>query len=214
MAFQAKLNRVIEYDEYTPVGGDPARGLKQFQGRVIAATNRRLAKGDEPGAMRMDLFHRFPQVIDVPPLRARVSDIPLLVDHFLDSASRQRGIQRPTMSAEEIRQLAGYSWPGNIRELKNVIENFVLARRLLAMGGAAASPDREEVADLGSLPYANAKRMAVRRFQQSYIRPILIACNGDLRAAAERMGLSLPGLRKVLGELDGTRADPTDPSVG
>jgi DNA-binding NtrC family response regulator len=90
-----------------------------------------------------------------------------------------------------------------VRELRNVVENFVLSRALPPLGDAAGA-QATQLADLGALPYAEAKRIAIRRFQEAYVRPILLARQGDLRAAAERMGLSLPGLKKVLAELEGS----------
>lgn len=180
------------------------RSKKQFLGRVVAATIHDPATAMAEGKLRSDLFHRFPHVVTVPPLRERLEDIPLLTDRFLDRATRMRGARRPAIELDDVRRLLAYSWPGNVRELRNVIENFVLSDVLPTLGAALAGPHATELADLGTLPYAEAKRIAVRRFQEAYVRPILMACHGDLRAAAERMELTLPGLKKVLAELEGS----------
>ncbi len=211
-AFQSKLNRVIEYNEFTPVGADPVRAKKQFAGRVVAATNRNLADAMAQGSLRQDLFHRFTHVLTVPPLRERRDDIPALVDHFLDRASRQRGLPRPSLHSEHMQRLCAYAWPGNVRELKNVVENFTISGALPALGTPGPKPGEApgaDFADLTAMPYADAKRIAVRRFQQAYVHPTLAACQGDHRLAAERMGLSLPGLKKVLAELEG-RTDSSE----
>jgi two-component system response regulator HydG len=201
-AFQAKLNRVIEYHEFTPVGGDPERSKKQFEGSIVATTNRDLREAMAAGSMRQDLYHRFSHVLTAPPLRERREDIPLLVDHFLERATRQQGARRPAVGPDEMRRLVAYGWPGNVRELKNVIENFAFSGCLPALGSRVREAGADPAEELCGLPYAEAKRIALRRFQEIYVRPVLAACQGDLRAAAERMGLSVPGLKKVLAELE------------
>ncbi|RMF84668.1 MAG: sigma-54-dependent Fis family transcriptional regulator, partial [Nitrospinota bacterium] len=124
LAFQTKLLRVVETGEFFRVGS--TRPL-QADVRLISATNRDLKKACAEGRFREDLFYRLSVVqIHLPPLRERVEDIPLLVAHFLALHSRQlkkkvRGIHPEAMAA-----LTRYSWPGNIRELENVIERAVI----------------------------------------------------------------------------------------
>jgi transcriptional regulator with GAF, ATPase, and Fis domain len=95
--------------------------------RVIAATNRDLKQEIAAGRFRQDLYYRlntFP--IEVPPLRARLDDIPLLVEHALGEASRRMNLKCLSLTVQQIRQLQSYDWPGNIRELHNVLERAVI----------------------------------------------------------------------------------------
>lgn len=121
---QAKLLRVLQESEFTRVGGSQ---VIVCDVRVIAATNRDLKRAMAEGGFREDLFYRlnvFP--IEMPPLRDRPSDIPLLVAHLAEIVSEQIGIAPPQVTADAIRALRGYRWPGNIRELRNVIERCAL----------------------------------------------------------------------------------------
>ena len=124
---QAKLLRVLQDQEFERVGG--TRTLK-VDARVITATNRDLGEMVKVGSFRSDLFYRlhvFP--IEVPPLRERREDILLLVDYFLQKFARKLGKPLKAISERSMEQLVRYAWPGNIRELQNVIERAaVLAR--------------------------------------------------------------------------------------
>jgi transcriptional regulator with GAF, ATPase, and Fis domain len=119
-----KLLRVLQEQEFEPVGG--TRTLK-VDVRVMAATNRDLSKAVADGAFRADLFYRlnvFP--IMVPPLRERVADIPLLVHYFVSKYAGKIGRAIEEVSQETLDQLLAYAWPGNIRELENVIERAII----------------------------------------------------------------------------------------
>jgi len=121
---QVALLRVLQEREFERVGGS---GLIQTDVRVIAATNRDLEAEIAAGRFRSDLFYRlnvFP--IEMPPLRKREEDIPLLVEYFIDRYARKAGKTFDTVSSESFRLLRSYSWPGNIRELQNVIERSVI----------------------------------------------------------------------------------------
>jgi formate hydrogenlyase transcriptional activator len=124
---QAKLLRVLQDQEFERVGG--TRTLK-VDARMIAATNRNLGEMVKAGSFRSDLFYRlhvFP--IEVPPLRERREDIPLLVNYFLQRFARKLGKPLKVVSERSMDQLVRYTWPGNVRELQNVIERAaVLAR--------------------------------------------------------------------------------------
>lgn len=121
---QAKLLRVLEEGEIERVGGcRPVR----VDVRVIVATHRDLEKQSEAGAFRKDLFHRvyvFP--LRLPPLREHTEDIPPLVAHFVEQISRQNGWKPKPVSEAALDALIGYSWPGNIRELRNCVERLLL----------------------------------------------------------------------------------------
>ena len=124
LAMQAKLLRVLEQGEVERIGGDKPVKVNV---RVIVATHRNLEEQVRQGGFRQDLFHRiyvFPVVL--PPLRERVEDIPALVNHFAAQITRQNGWKEVTFAPEAMQALQGYSWPGNIRELRNVVERLLL----------------------------------------------------------------------------------------
>jgi len=127
---QSKLLRVLQEKCYERVGEDRTR---QADVRVIAATNRLLEQAVAAGRFREDLYYRlsvFP--IQVPPLRERMEDIALLAQHFIESSVRELGCPKPRLTSAAIAKLQNYHWPGNIRELRNVIERAIIISR----GGA------------------------------------------------------------------------------
>ena len=127
---QSKLLRVLQEKSYERVGEDRTR---RADVRVIAATNRNLQRQVEAGRFREDLFYRlnvFP--IQVPPLRERMEDIPLLAKHFIETSVRELGCPKPRLTRAAIAKLESYHWPGNIRELRNIIERAIIISR----GGA------------------------------------------------------------------------------
>ena len=124
LAMQAKLLRVLEEGEVERVGGDKAINVDV---RVVVATHRNLEKLVEAGEFRRDLYHRvvvFP--VTLPPLRQRSDDIPALVEHFSQQIRAQNGWKPATFSGEAIDALRKYNWPGNIRELRNIVERLLL----------------------------------------------------------------------------------------
>jgi transcriptional regulator with GAF, ATPase, and Fis domain len=127
---QNKLLRVLQEKRYERVGDDRTRRANV---RVVAATNRNLKKEATAGKFREDLFYRlnvFP--VQVPPLRERMDDIPLLAKHFVELSAKDLKCAKPRLTRAAIAKLQSYDWPGNIRELRNVIERAVI----LARGGA------------------------------------------------------------------------------
>ena len=125
-AFQSKLLRVLQEGEIRPVGG---RETRTVDVRVIAATNRDLEADVQAGRFREDLYYRLATVsIQLPPLRERRTDIPLIAKALLEKAQEQLGKTVKGLSQEAIECLKAYHWPGNVRELQNEI------RHLLVMG--------------------------------------------------------------------------------
>jgi DNA-binding NtrC family response regulator len=127
LAMQSKLLRVLQEKEFERVGETRSRKIDV---RIVAATNRDLAEEVAAGRFRADLFYRlnvFP--IENPPLRDRREDIPRLAEHFVQAAARRLRRQPPRLSETAIRQLVARDWPGNIRELENVIERAVILAR-------------------------------------------------------------------------------------
>ena len=127
---QNKLLRILQEKRYERVGDDRTRRANV---RIVAATNRDLKKAAAAGRFREDLFYRlnvFP--IQVPPLRERLDDIPLLAKHFVELSAKELKCAKPRLTRAAVTQLQSYDWPGNVRELRNVIERSVI----LARGGA------------------------------------------------------------------------------
>jgi len=130
---QAKLLRVLEDGEITPVGASRCRRVDV---RVVAATNADLEEKMTAGKFRQDLYFRLARyTVQMPSLRQRSEDIPLLANHFLEVFAREMGITKATLTPEAMDHLTGYQFPGNVRELKNIIE-----RALIQSGGEAIEP--------------------------------------------------------------------------
>jgi PAS domain S-box-containing protein len=131
LAMQPKLLRVLQEGEFEPVGADTTRRVDV---RIIAASNRDLKSLVRAGRFREDLYYRlsvFP--IEVPPLRERKDDIPILAKHFLEMASKRFSRSGLHLTSSQMRQLQNYDWPGNVRELQNVIERAVITSHLGAL---------------------------------------------------------------------------------
>ncbi len=205
LSFQVKLLRVLQERTFEVLGDGVSRTADV---RVIAATHRDLAKMVEEGTFREDLFYRL-NVIDLhlPPLRERKGDIPELVRHFLETANARHGRTVSDMSPEALTLLGQYGWPGNIRELANVVERMVILKRtgqLLPTDLPAqiqADPARSSSTSLGGggggggnsseLPSAGIDlRQAVAELEESLIEQALSRTGGNRNAAAQLLGLN------------------------
>ncbi len=146
LQLQAKLLRVLEERTYEKVGSNDSI---QADFRVIVATHRNLVEMVEKGTFREDLFHRINVVpIAIPPLRKRIEDIPLLVEFFLNIFRTHQGKSLPGISKKAMDMLLAYSWPGNIRELRNLLEyaTIVVSDELIRPEHLRLSPSRPAVA--------------------------------------------------------------------
>jgi DNA-binding NtrC family response regulator len=179
---QPKLLRVLENKQVTPVG-DTAR--VDVDVRVIASTHRELAAQVASGQFRQDLYYRLSVVtVRVPPLRARLDDLPLLVDHFLREAGA------PPLGAESLATLAAYDWPGNVRQLRNVLAHAG------AVGAGTIRPAdldtpaaRVSPSALLRVPYKQAKDQVVAGFTREYMEALLDRHGGNASAAAREAQL-------------------------
>jgi two-component system nitrogen regulation response regulator NtrX len=143
LSAQAKVLRVLQESQFERVGGSET---KKVDVRVLAASNKDLLKESQAGSFRQDLFYRLNVVpILVPPLRKRISDIPILCEYFLEQTAEELGQKPKKISKKAIDVLMDYSWPGNVRELKNLIERLVILTR-------------DEVIDAGDLPPLGSPR--------------------------------------------------------
>ncbi len=190
---QVKLLRVLQDREIRPVGSDRTTKVDV---RVIAATNKDLQHEVERGGFREDLFYRL-QVIPIvmPPLRERRSDIPLLVDHFLEKQNRKRADRPVQISDETMVHLWEYDWPGNVRELENLLERMVIL--------SEDSLVRVEHLPSNIRSFISEKRIpkptlsengldlnsAVEEFENRLIEEALRRTKGNKQAAARLLGL-------------------------
>ena len=196
LLLQAKLLRVLEESEVRPVGGTRVRRIDM---RFIAATNQNLEERIREGTFRRDLYYRLAVVsIAVPPLRDRPTDIPLMARHLLARLSREMGRPQCHFDESALGALAAYSWPGNGRELRNVVERAVM----LATGDTVTERDVRpllpkqdterplpEERELCALPYTEAKERAIEEFTKVYLRDKLAAAGGVITKAAESSGI-------------------------
>jgi transcriptional regulator with GAF, ATPase, and Fis domain len=195
---QAKLLRVLQDQEFERVGG--TRSLK-VNVRVIAATNRHLAETVKAGTFRSDLFYRlnvFP--LQLPPLRERPSDIPLLARHFLKHFAQKMGKPVHDFSPKALGRLTHYAWPGNVRELQNVIE-----RAVILAPGPLLEVDQSlalHLEDPTALP--SFKGGTLEEMERTYILKVLEECcwviEGEAGAAAV-LGLKPSTLRSRMQKL-------------
>lgn len=161
---QVKLLRFLELREIMRVGGDETIRLDV---RLVAATHRDLAQAVESGQFRPDLFYRLKVVsIALPPLRERKEDIPLLIHEFLRQFNVEHGKPVERLSAEALDVLLRYDWPGNIRELRNVVENLVIFARSTEIDvedlpTELFAEEKQSVSSLGIMPMAELERKAI-----------------------------------------------------
>lgn len=195
MEAQAKLLRVLESGEVRPVGDSRSRKVSV---RVIAATNQDLDEMVENKTFRKDLFYRLSiLLLPIPPLRERREDIPLLADYFLSRLTDQGNAPKP-LSAGALRWLMAQKWPGNIRELKNVLERAVLLTDQSEISREdLTAPALEEPLDAGGI-FRQAKRRHVEMFEKNYIMTLLKECNGNISKAALKAGLARRNFQSLI----------------
>jgi two-component system nitrogen regulation response regulator NtrX len=200
---QTKLLRVLQEGELTRVGG--SRPIT-IDARVVAATNRDLTEAVKAGGFREDLYFRLAVIpITVPPLRERREDIPLLVEHFVAQLARETAGRAGRFSAGALDELQRHSFPGNVRELRNLIERLMIMSPAGEIGSAEVravlpppEPGRETPGRLVD---------AVRAFERRQIEVALQAEGGNMTRAAARLGLERSHLYKKMRAL-GLQPDP------
>jgi formate hydrogenlyase transcriptional activator len=193
---QAKLLRVLQEGEFIRVGG--TQPIK-VDVRVIAATNKDLSKATKEGLFREDLFFRlnvFP--IIVPPLRQRSEDIPLLINHFVKLNQEKMGKIIETIPSQSMDALMGYSWPGNIRELENIIERAVI----ITQGNTLEIDDQFLKADT---PPVNSTNTSLKDLERNHIIETLNTVGWKVsgeRGAAKILGLKPTTLEAKMKKLE------------
>jgi two-component system nitrogen regulation response regulator NtrX len=195
LVMQAKLLRVLEESQVERVGGDRPIPVNV---RVIVATHRNLEELVQNGAFRQDLYHRiyvYPLVL--PPLRNRVEDLPLLIDHFARQIAAQNGWRPKAFEPTAIEALQRYSWPGNVRELRNIVERLLL----LAEGAVDVEAVRLALPALAAEPTPGARPDAtlaerVEGFERDSILAELKRHNQSMTGTAKALGLERSHLYK------------------
>jgi DNA-binding NtrC family response regulator len=205
LSFQAKLLRVIQDRAVVRVGGDRPVPVDV---RILTATNRDLAAEVREGRFREDLFYRINTVtIEVPPLRERREDIPLLVEHFLAAAAGRAGKPAPEPAPEAVAALVRYAWPGNVRELQHVLERACVldADGRIGLGDLpepVRAPDAGGAAEAGGGSATAAPRLPLREareaFERDYLAALLKAHGGNVSEAARQARLGRASLHEKL----------------
>ncbi len=205
LSAQAKVLRVLQEKCFERVGG--TRTIR-VDVRVIAATNKDLRREIEAGRFREDLFFRLNVIpIHIPPLRERPEDIPLLVEEFLDELARHSGLGRKRFSPEALKALCRYHFPGNVRELRNLIERLVIMSQGEVIEPSDLPPEilsfpPEEKA-LGEEPWfkCNDFKKARALFEREFLKRKLAEHRGNISQTAEAIGLERSYLHRKLKSL-------------
>ncbi len=204
---QTKLLHFLETGQFERVGG--TRTLR-VDCRIVAATNRDLEAEVAKGTFRADLFYRLNVVrLRVPALREHPEDVPALVRAFLERFAREAGRPAPRLAAATERALAAYRWPGNVRQLKNVVERMVV----LAPGDVLTTdllpPEVLVPVPAGEIPPDLPLKEAVRAFKRTHVAQALAKAGGNRTRAAAALGLQRTFLSRVMRQL-GLREAPDD----
>jgi len=196
---QAKLLRVLENGEFSPVGGSQ---IKRSSPRIIAATNSSLSEAVKNGSFREDLYYRLSGIeLELPPLRKRREEILPLAYHFLAGFCEEEKRKVPRFAKNTLRFLQCYDWPGNIRELKKSVRRA----SILCTGNIIRLSDfkifNSNAIPKTPAPYEMARDEALQRFQEQYIRDALLQNGGNISATADEIGISRQALQKMLKKL-------------
>ncbi len=196
LSMQAKLLRVLEEKEIRRVGGTTPI---QVNVRIIAATNKDLEEYVKSGRFRPDLYYRLNVVrIELPPLRERLEDIPILVDYFLSKIMKETNLSHITVDPEVIRIFMNYDWPGNVRQLQNELRRMVAIGRghlkpddvspnILSVGMRALNIAKEGVA---KIILREKKDFNLEHVEKQLIEIVLNYANGNKSLAAQLLGIS------------------------
>jgi DNA-binding NtrC family response regulator len=201
-ALQTKLLRVLEEDQVTRLGETRPRKLDV---QIISSTNKDLGNACNSGEFRYDLYFRLSSAkIHIPPLRQRVADIPLLAHHFLREANEKYGKAVSAISTEALDLLSRKPYPGNVRQLKQMMENAVLT-------AASGTLTVHHFGGMGAADaIAAARVLTLKQNEDAHIRHVLDLAKGDRKEAAGMLGISLRHLYRKLAAIKQSRPDADD----
>jgi two-component system nitrogen regulation response regulator NtrX len=201
LATQAKVLRVLQEQKFERVGGSE---VLEADFRLLAASNKNLEQEIEQENFREDLYYRLNVIpFYVPPLRERREDIPLLVNHFLQEFSLENGRRIKTVSPEAVEMLAQYEWPGNIRELKNVIERLVIMVSSHVIRAGHIPHTILGKRRINGIPPTTAEhrkslKEAKNTFEKQYILQCLKMHSGNITKTAQALGIERTYLHKKI----------------
>ena len=195
---QAKILRILQEQKFERVGGTETIDV---QVRVIAATNKNLEEEMKHGRFRDDLYFRLAVVpIGVPPLRERLEDVPLFVEHFRRDFLERSGLRRKRFAPEAVEALQGYHWPGNVRELKNMVERLLIMTRGEEIaaedvrGALKPAAKEQETRFFGG----NDFRQAKEEFEREFLARKLAETDWNVTRTAELIGMERSHLHRKI----------------
>ncbi len=204
MALQPKLLRALEDKRIRPLGSTVESPVNV---RIVAASNMDLERALAEGKFRADLYYRLSMIaVDIPPLRERPEDLPLLIHHFLARAAAECGREAPALASEANNCLLRYGWPGNVRELANVIHSAVILSRNNQITVADVPPRVSGAHNFASslLSEAAARRLSLAEIEREYVRLVLAQVMGNKTEAASILQIDRKTLyRKLESESPG-----------
>jgi len=196
-SLQAKLLQLLQDGQFSRIGASEDR---QVEVRVVCATNKELEKEIKTGTFRQDLFYRINVItIELPSLQQRLGDLPVLVDHLLLKYSEKYGRPAPPLSKHTLRLLQKYHWPGNIRELENVIKRYVVVGQEDAIiksleNDPAETFNPEDVPVDGVIKLKEVTRQAVKQIERKIILKTLEAHRWNRQSTARALSISYAAL--------------------
>ena len=201
LSAQAKILRVIQEGTFERVGGHKTL---EIDIRILAATHKNLEEMIKQGQFREDLFFRLNVIpITLPPLRNRTGDLPILADHFLKQFADELKVTRKSFDTKALTMLEAYEFPGNVRELRNLIERLCILTANEIIGDNDLSPHFMQIDDGKSYSFLKAKALkdAKLEFESYYISQQLKRYNWNISVVADKLGMHQPNLSRKVKEL-------------
>jgi len=204
LQMQSELLRVLQEKEVDRIGGTTP---VKVDFRLIAATNKNLEEMVQKGAFREDLFYRLNVIkVELPPLRKRIEDIPILTEYFLEQKSRELGLEGLSIAPHALTALQGYKYPGNIRELMNILEKVINRIDIDAFSKGAVTITKEDVSSVlrpestskEAAPKWDQLREAKHEQEVKVLREALEASGGNITKCAAMVGIHRTGLHRKI----------------